>query len=367
MTTSFCPERLALARRRAGLTKRELSESAKLSVKSISSYETGHTTPQPETVEQLSVALGFPHSFFYRASSDRLQDAGVSFRSLSRMSARQRERALAGGELAVELAEWIAAKFVLPSADLPDLRGLAAEDAAMAVRERWALGDRPVGNMVHLLESRGVRVFSLAEDCVEVDAFSFWRNDEPFIFLNTLKSPEHSRFDAAHELGHLILHRHGSPAGREAEWEADSFASAFLMPRSSVLSHAPRHPTLTAIVTAKKYWKVSAAALTYRMHKCGLVSDWNYRSLWMQMQERGYRRSEPDSIQREMSQVLEKVLIALRRDGVTRGQLARNLGWPKSELNALTFGLILAAEPGAGAEDQGPDRTQQKNSLRLVR
>lgn len=58
--------------------------------------------------------------------------------------------------------------------------------------------------MIHLLEAHGVRVLSLTQECREVDAFSLWLQ-QPFVFLNTQKSGEHSRFDAAHELGHLPL------------------------------------------------------------------------------------------------------------------------------------------------------------------
>ena len=70
-----------------------------------------------------------------------------------------------------------------------------------------------------------MRVFSLAENTKNVDAFSCWRNDEPYVFLNTFKSTERSRFDSAHELGHLVLHRHGgAKQGRSAEYEAHLFA-----------------------------------------------------------------------------------------------------------------------------------------------
>lgn len=89
-------------------------------------------------------------------------------------------------------------------------------------------------------------------DAAEVDAFSMWRQSTPFVFLNTKKSAEHSRFDAAHELGHLVLHRHGSPQGREAEREANAFASAFLMPRASVLAYAPRMATIDHLIKLKK-------------------------------------------------------------------------------------------------------------------
>jgi Zn-dependent peptidase ImmA (M78 family) len=74
-----------------------------------------------------------------------------------------------------------------------------------------------------IARGQGVSIFSMAEDTAEVDAFSLWRDTTPFVFLNTLKSAERSRFDAAQELGHLVMHRHGGPppsAGGEPD--ADS-------------------------------------------------------------------------------------------------------------------------------------------------
>src|SRR3546814_7639046 len=117
-----------------------------------------------------------------------------SFRSLSKMTARQRDTALGSGAVAMLFNEWIEARFDLPEPNVPDLgRDADAESAAAAVRQAWGLGELPIKNMVHLLESTGVRVYSLAIDAVEVDAFSMWRRDRPFVFLNTLKrSEEHT-------------------------------------------------------------------------------------------------------------------------------------------------------------------------------
>jgi len=99
------------------------------------------------------------------------------------------------------LNDWVESRFDLPAPDLPDLRDEEPEVAASVLRQHWGLGERPIKNMVHLLESKGVRVYSLAENSVEVDAFALWHSKTPFVFLNTLKSAEHGRFDAAHELG----------------------------------------------------------------------------------------------------------------------------------------------------------------------
>ena len=87
---------------------------------------------------------------------------------------------------------------------------------------------------------------------------------KPYVFLNTIKSAESSRFDAAHELAHLVLHQDGSVAGRLAEDQANRFASAFLMPRADVLSVLPRVQHLQQLIDKKSRWRVSLAALNYR-------------------------------------------------------------------------------------------------------
>jgi hypothetical protein len=43
----------------------------------------------------------------------------------------------------------------------------------MAVRSEWRLGERPISDMIHLLKAHGVKVFSLVEECRELDAFRF--------------------------------------------------------------------------------------------------------------------------------------------------------------------------------------------------
>src|ERR1019366_9779137 len=171
-------------------------------------------------------------------------------------------------------------------------------------------------------ESRGVRVFSLAIDAAEVDAFSMWRQDAPFVFLNTAKSAEHGRFDGGHELGHLVMHRHGPPQGQDAEREANAFASAFLMPRSTVLAVAPRFTTVDRLIELKKIWNVSVAALAYRMHTLDVMSDWQYRNVAIELSQRGYRKTEPAPSPRETSQIFAKVAAALREDGIAKDAVA---------------------------------------------
>lgn len=334
------------------MTKRALAEAAGISTRSLSAYESDNVDQEPtaDTVRRLADALRFPEPFFFGPVFDEPRLAAASFRALSTLTARQQKQAFASAWFACSLSRWMDKQFVLPSEDVPKLAGVDPETAAHAVRQEWGLGERPVPNMVHLLEAHGVRVFSLAEECAEIDAYSFWNSDgTPYVFLNTMKSAERSRMDAAHELGHLVLHwGHERARGRNAESEAKHFGSAFLMPRGSVLAEAPRAARLPHIVQSKRRWGVSAAALAYRMHDLGLLTDWQYRSLYIEMSEKGYRRSEPNEMPRESSQVIPKVFDALSRDGVKRSDVADLLGIPMEEIEKVVFGLVLTPLTGGG-------------------
>lgn len=340
----FTPSRLTLARNRRGLTKKRLAELIDVSTRSVTGFESGELAPKPISLAKISKALDFPPSFFEAEDLPELTSDAVSFRSLSKMAAAQRHSALAAGSLGFALNDWIASRFRLPSPSVPKLGpGIDPETAAQVVRAEWSLGEKPIPNLLHLLEVRGVRVFSITQECRELDAYSLWRGDQPFVFLNTEKSGEHSRFDAAHELGHLVLHwHHGIPQGRQAEQEAHRFAAAFLMPAQSILASAPRNPSLKQLVKAKQPWKVSVGALAHRLHELGVLSDWHYRTLCIEIGKLGYRTNEPEpKIARETSQVLNKVFAALRQEGCTKSDIARDLHVHPHDLDALVFGLAI--------------------------
>ncbi|MFG3135827.1 helix-turn-helix domain-containing protein [Streptomyces sp. NPDC048211] len=346
------PSRITLARKRRGLTLAELSDRAGVSLQSLSNYETGRTAPRPDTIAKIASALDFPTAFFEGPALDELPAEGISWRARSKTSARVLEAARAAGTLGAMLYEWIDERFRLPAANVPSLGKPDPETAAGMVRTRWGLAEAPAPNMVHLLEAHGVRVFSLDPDHAEVDAFAVWRDGVPFVFLNTLKSAERGRFDAAHELGHLVMH--GSEhacSGPEAERQANDFASAFLMPRASVLGHMPSGAHVDQILRGKRIWNVSAMALTYRMHDLGLLSDWQYRSTCAELSRLGYRSGEPQGMsQRETSQVLTKVFTALRSKHVRPGSVAADLGLTSEEMNRLMFGLTLTTFEGEGRQ-----------------
>jgi len=174
--------------------------------------------------------------------------------------------------------------------------------------------------------------------------------------LNNFKTAESSIFDCAHELGHLVMHKHGDPKEtRAAEREANNFASAFLMPGKDVRAQVRRPITIQVILEAKFRWRVSAMALAYRLNSLRLLSEWQYKSLIMELGKRGYRSGEPRSIERESSAIWRKVLTHLWTERTTKNDIAKSLHLPLDELEGLIWNLA------------GPDARPTEREIRAIK
>jgi len=339
----FNPKRLALARMRRRMSAKALAELSGITADTLSRLEKGHRAPEEGTVAKLASALGYPSEFFFGEDPADVNHESVSFRSFSKMSAKEKDAAISAGSLGLQLSAWAEKRFNFPKPDLPDLSyERNAEDAAAHARQYWGIGERPIGNMIGLLESKGVRVLSLSEDTANVNAFSFWRDGIPYVFLNNFKTPESSIFDAAHELGHLLMHNKGDLRGdRLLEREADSFASSFLIPLNDLKAQVTRPITSSRIIAAKGRWRVSAFALLYRLYRSGIVpTEHQYRSLCIDLSRRGYRSAEPVGIVREVSTVWKQVFAALWSDRVTKADVAKELLIPLDELEGLVANMM---------------------------
>jgi Zn-dependent peptidase ImmA (M78 family) len=276
----------------------------------------------------------------------------VSFRALSSMTAMQTHRVLAAASLAVEFSRWIDERYGTPETSLPDfseMPGLGPTTLAEHLRSHWRLHEKPIKNMLGLLERKGIRVFALPAPDREVDAFSFYREGRPFILLNTGKSAERIRFDLAHELGHLLLHRHGRKnRSRDIELEANEFASSFLVPAGGLYEQIRGQLRLDDVFKLKRYWRVSAVAMVERLWSLEYLSEWTRRRWMMTLSERGYRSSEPDGLTPERSRLFEQLFDIAREDGWGVRRIAAELNVRGEDLDSLVFGLAISAVSGEG-------------------
>lgn len=360
--SDFNPQRLILARQRRGLTKTALAKHVGVRPRSVQAWESDAESTVPSRKHQrvLADALQFPEQFFRTQHVEMVSPSAVSFRAISKLPAYRRDMAISTGAIGILVADWLDGQFELPTPSLPDLTDLDPAKAAEALRAGWGLGNNPLPNLIHLSEAAGVRIFALVEECRAVDAFSFWHEDVPFMFIDTTKSAERRRRDVAHELGHLLLHRgHEAIQGSDPEKEADAFANNLLMPESAILATQLYRPTITQVLEEKLTWRVSVMSFIRRLHEVGLITDWVYKSLCIEAGKRGYRSRE-DDIPAESSQLLSKVTRALRDEGLSAASIAHEVAIDPRDLDDLLFGLTMTPVDGAGQTAPG------RAALRLV-
>lgn len=338
----FDAGRLTLARELRGLTKTELAERIEKTASAVSQFEGGRAKPDPLTLKRIALALAVPPEFF---ASRQKRTAVISldachFRSLRSASQRARRRLLAQASLMSELVTLLEQDVeFLPEQVTPVSCGAAStgdiEQCAANVRKAWGLGQGPISNVTQLLETKGVMVLPIASGCHEVDAFSLWHERRPYMFLVMDKaSPSRTRFDAAHELGHLVMHHDVVPGHPEAERQAHQFASAFLLPRETFGVECPRRLSLPHFRELKARWKVSLAAMIRRARDLGCISDASYRRGYVLLGQSGERTAERGEPAFEPPRMLGEAL-RLVADELPASKLAEGLGVTPAALSEL--------------------------------
>jgi Zn-dependent peptidase ImmA (M78 family) len=165
------------------------------------------------------------------------------------------------------------------------------------------------------------------------------------VVLNTDKgSRSRTRYDMAHELGHLVMHG-GLPAGvPEHEDDANSFASSFLLPRIGFLREFPQQSRLDweAVFRLKVRWKASAAAIVRRAFDLGRINALDYRRAWKHYMYKHWHQGEPkeEEIPEEPPELVLNALKVLERSRkMTPADVTVVLGW-----SADTFEQVVGVE-----------------------
>jgi Zn-dependent peptidase ImmA (M78 family)/transcriptional regulator with XRE-family HTH domain len=332
----FDPFRLKIARELRGLKKTELAKRIGMTAAAITQYETGATKPSAAALLKLSFALGQSVEFFAqdgrRATS---HDHGVAFfRSLRSTRQAQRDKAQAHAFLVSEIVEELCRRVKLPKLNIPedlhvsesDTRDLIEENAE-ALRAFWNMEAGPVPNMVRLLEANGIIVVHCMIDCREVDAFSRWFKDRPLVVLGAGDDRvDRRRFDAAHELGHIVMHADPEPGNGTLETQAHMFAAAFLMPRAVIRNQLPTRLLWPIFRQLKRTWGVSVQALLRRALDLGRMTEATYRRAMMTLAKLNQRKNETAFPLEgtEPSVLLRMAVEVLEAKGYTIHDLARD-------------------------------------------
>jgi Zn-dependent peptidase ImmA (M78 family)/DNA-binding XRE family transcriptional regulator len=343
----FDRHRLRIARELRGLTQVQLARDAgSVTSASVSQFENGHTRPSAATLRRLAVALRVPLGFFAApAHPPDGENASGFFRSLRSTVPRDRQRALAYVHLARELTLQLERQVALPELRLPPPPQPITERTtrdeiealARATRSEWNIPHGPLKNVVRALERHGIVITRFRVELEKVDAFSVPFPDRPIVALGADKGlRDRSRFDAAHELAHLIMHQPNQAGSKTIETQAHQFAAAFLMPKADIVAELPAEADWGALLKLKAKWHVSIAALLRRANTLGIMNDRTYIQACKTMSTRGWRKFEPGDLGPPESPVLLRRAINLATEsGTTLSDLARQAGLPQQDINVI--------------------------------
>lgn len=334
MSLPFNGERLREARRFRQLTIPQLAERIGVSKQMISKYEHDDAQPSAKNYQKMVLALKFPLSFFQEYNKFTYDNIGTFYRS--RLTSTQTEKR-PSEFLKKSLA--ILADLLEDYVDFPELKEMdyLTEDpaeAAKSLREFWRLGDKPINNMLHLLETHGFYIASIGSLSEKVDAFGSQikinnRNYYCILVDQDNNSFYRQQFSLAHELGHWILHSEkidpqelDPQEYREMEKQANIFASNFLLPTKAFTTDIEKKVTdLDYYLLLKKTWNVSAASMVYRTRSLNLLSADDYVRLQKRMSSRGWRKKEPfDTVHAVSRPVMLKQAFQLLVDADIIGQ-----------------------------------------------
>lgn len=330
--SEFNGERLKIARIYRGMAVAELAEKLDLQRQTVSMYENNKLrNPEIPTIIKMSNVLGFPKKFFMERDNIDIKVGSTYFRALLTTNKRYRNQQEIKVDFIAKIFKYLNEYIEFPETNLPNEGFNNPEEAAENLRRLWKLGEKPIDNIVYLIEQHGILVNEFESDTNDIDAFSQLINidgiDKYIIGYSKNKSTaSRVHFDIAHELGHILLHEWSEDIEtltkdefKEREAEANAFASAFLLPKNAFISDVGVYADNIAFyIELKKKWKVSISAMIRRSYNLKLIDNMTYSQLMRSMQKRGIKKHEPldDELTTSKPSLLRTAVQMLLRDKV---------------------------------------------------
>ncbi len=355
LTVKLIPERLTQARLASVLNMTELAEKTGLSRQAISQFERGSSQPTAETLRKISNELDINISFLTTELSEieKKIEGTPNFRSMATSAAKVRGQA-------DTYLHWLAfitdkiSQFIsispcnLPEFNISDFNGLSNYDIelfAEQTRRHFGIGDGPISNLSLLLENHGV-IVGHSKFHKKVDGISAWFNDRPFVLININSTAVRARYDLAHELGHLVLHRRliskmdleDKESFKKIEKQANYFASCFLMPEQT-FSAEVYGTDWDSLIEIKRRWMVSIAAIVMRLGSIDLISESKKVRLFQLINVKKARRFEPldKELEMEKPMVFTRILELLNNEGILKhGEFSQLTGMKNTFLITTT-------------------------------
>ncbi|AVK49396.1 DNA-binding protein [Clostridium sp. MF28] len=329
----FNGERLKTARLYRNKTIKELADDTEITKQSISQFENNKSVPSLETLLKIINALNFPREYFYQEDDKSIHNGNMFFRALAATSKKEQLCQVNKTKILSIIYNFIGQYIDFPTINIPDISSCNGDIKLIAneVRSCWDLGNRPINNIINVMEKNGIIISCFKTDEQKIDAFTQINTingvSYPIVVLGDDKEAAVRRqFSGAHELGHIIMHGEIGDINEMTKEEyklmenqANEFAAELLLPRETFWDDLIQYPNkLEFYIELKKKWRVSISAMIIRAFRLGAITHNQYQYLMKQLSKKGWRTKEPldDIIQVAKPTLLRKSIEILIENNV---------------------------------------------------
>lgn len=376
---NFKPERLKQALAARKFSQGQLATLVGVSPATVSKWRSGDQSPEADALNRLAEKLSLASEWFTRPLLGEALTPKYRSNAQALASARSKLEARMewAQEIAVKLGEFANYPTVnIPARDFTDPDQISSADieqAAQECRDLWRLGRSPVQDLALAVESAGVILVREETEISSIEGLSCWSDvlQRPIILLSADKANAfRSRFDLAHELAHIVLHKHISAATereryKQIEKQAHQFAGAFLLPAETFAADIQVPVTLDSLLILKQRWGVSVAAMLMRLETLGIIDADDKLGLFKRRSARWGAKSEPGDDKRdpELPRILRRTIELLISSGVMPASaIPRHLGLSPRDVETLAGLRDGYFEGPAQVIELATLRTPQKNT-----
>lgn len=219
-----------------------------------------------------------------------------------------------------------------------------AEEAALNFRNDINFSIlQPISDLINTLENLGIIIIQISNPdnrFADFDGLSEFVNNIPIIILlDGITDGARQRFTIAHELGHLLLDIKDN--NLDEEKLCNRFASSFLMPKEAIINEfgvSRKNISLFELIAFKKEYKVSMAAIIYRLKDLNIISEYTYKNSTIYLNKNFNKVNEPVNIEPELSYQFKRIIHKLEIDNIiSLNKACELLGVSTDEYNKEEF------------------------------